>query len=90
MFDEVAEKWHLSPAYDLTVSTTCFEEHSTSVCGKGKNINDDDLRRLADEAGLESTMREKILRDISTACRTVHMMPICKTLILVFQLLLVQ
>ena len=74
MFDEVAEKWHLYPAYDLTVSTTCFGEHSTSVCGKGKNITDDDLRRLADEAGLGSTRRDEILRDISMACRTVHMM----------------
>lgn len=70
LYDEVSRKWHLSPAYDLTVSTTYYREHSTSVCGKGKNITDDDLRRLADEAGLDSGRREEILNDVSTACRT--------------------
>lgn len=69
LYDEESGRWHLSPAYDLTVSTTYYGEHSTSVCGKGKNITDDDLRRLADEAGLDSGRREEILKDVSAACR---------------------
>ena len=71
LYDEASRRWNLSPAYDLTVSTTFYGEHSTSVCGKGKNITDDDLRRLADEAGLDSGRREEILKDVNAACRTV-------------------
>lgn len=70
LYDEELGKWHLSPAYDLTVSTTYYGEHSTSVCGKGKDITDDDLRRLADEAGLARGRIEEILKDVSAVCRT--------------------
>ena len=65
LYDEEAGLWRLSPAYDLTVSTTYYGEHSTSVCGKGKGITDDDLRRLADEAGLDSGRREDDLRRLA-------------------------
>ena len=67
LYDEKEGKWHLSPAYDLTVSTTFYGEHSTSVCGKGKNITDDDLRRLADGAGIDTSRREEVIRDVSSA-----------------------
>ena len=75
MYDEEAGLWRLSPAYDLTVSTTYYGGHSTSVCGKGKGVTDDDLRRLADEAGLDRGRREEILRDVSAACRTLSVRP---------------
>ena len=69
LYDEDCGSWRLSPAYDLTVSTTFYGEHSTSVCGKGRDISDDDLRRLADEAGLDANRREEILKDVASACR---------------------
>ena len=75
LYDEEAGLWRLSPAYDLTVSTTYYGGHSTSVCGKGKGITDDGLRRLADEAGLDRGRREEILRDVSAACRTLSVRP---------------
>lgn len=75
LYDEEAGLWRLFPAYDLTVSTTYYGEHSTSVCGKGKGITDDDLRRLADEAGLDRGRREEILKDVSAACRTLSVRP---------------
>lgn len=75
LYDEEAGLWCLSPAYDLTVSTTYYGGHSTSVCGKGKGVTDDDLRRLADEAGLDRGRREEILRDVSVACRTLSVRP---------------
>lgn len=44
--------WHLSPAYDITYSTTYYGEHTTSVNGKGKDIADDDLFKVGTNAGL--------------------------------------
>jgi serine/threonine-protein kinase HipA len=44
--------WRLAPAYDLTYSTTYFGEHTTSVCGKGADITDDDLISVGIDAGL--------------------------------------
>ena len=44
--------WRLSPAYDITFSTTYFGEQTTSVNGKGKDISLDDLYCVGKEAGL--------------------------------------
>lgn len=44
--------WRLAPAYDLTYSTTYFGEHTTSVNGKGKDINDEDLVKIGVDSGL--------------------------------------
>lgn len=43
LYDMDGRKWRLSPAYDLTYSNTYFNEHTTSVNGKGKNISESDL-----------------------------------------------
>lgn len=64
LFDGDERKWYLSPAYDLTKSTTSFGEHSTTVMGKGRNITEDDLRRLADEFEISERVRNEILSDI--------------------------
>ena len=51
--------WRLAPSYDLTYSTTYFGEHTTSVCGKGEDITDNDLISIGINAGLS----EKYCRD---------------------------
>lgn len=40
-------KWTMSPAYDLTYSSTGFEEHSTRVAGEGANPGRSNLIELA-------------------------------------------
>ena len=56
--------WELSPAYDLTYSNTYFNEHTTSVNGKGINITDEDLLMV----GIKNKMDKKkcitIIEDI--------------------------
>ena len=69
LYDEERRKWHLSPAYDLTVSHTSFGEHSTTVMKKGKDIKDDDLRMLADEFAIKERKRDEIIRDTKNAVK---------------------
>lgn len=37
LYDESADSWRLSPAYDLTYSNTYYGEHTTTVDGNGRN-----------------------------------------------------
>ena len=64
LFSEEDMAWHLSPAYDLTRSTTYFGEHSTTVMGKGKNITEDDLIDLASSFKLSRKEAERVIREI--------------------------
>ena len=53
--------WHISPAYDITYSTTYYGEHTTSVNGKGKDISDSDLYKVGLKAGLSKSYVEDTL-----------------------------
>ena len=53
LYDLSQGKWRLFPAYDLTYSTTAWNEQSTTVNGKGKNIGLEDLVDLGVQNGLE-------------------------------------
>ena len=59
----------ISPAYDLTRSITYYGEHSTTVCGKGRDIKDDDLRKLASSFSLKESNVNEIIRDVKAASR---------------------
>ena len=61
-------RWELSPAYDLTYSTTFGNEHSTSVNGKG-NPDMEDLLGVAREFGLPYAKAAAIAGEIRDACR---------------------
>ena len=61
-------RWELSPAYDLTYSTTFGNEHSTSVNGKG-NPDMEDLLDVAREFGLPHAKAAAIAGEIRDACR---------------------
>ena len=47
------DKWHLSPAYDLTYSNTYYGEHTTSVDGNGRNPGRKELLAVGTGAGDE-------------------------------------
>ena len=61
-------RWELSPAYDLTYSTTFGNEHSTSVNGKG-NPGMQDILGVAREFGLPRAKAKAIAEDIQGKCR---------------------
>ena len=47
IYDDINKTYRLSPAYDITPGRTYFGEHTTSVNGKGKNILEEDMLKLA-------------------------------------------
>ena len=57
-------EWKLSPAYDLTYSDTYYGEHTTSVNGKGKWIDDEDLITVGVDAGMKKTKCKYIIEEI--------------------------
>ncbi len=67
IYDEENKTYRLSPAYDMVYSSTYYNEHTTSINGKGTNILDSDLIRVGKIAGLdEKYMKEAIdkIKDI--------------------------
>ena len=53
LYCEQEERWILSPAYDLTYSSSIGGEHATTVHGNGKNPGMQELLAVAEGAGLD-------------------------------------
>jgi len=53
IYDEKTKKWKLSPAYDLTYSTTYYGEHTTTVDGNGSNPSKENLLNVGEKVGLD-------------------------------------
>lgn len=66
IYNEDEKKYRLSPAYDMTYSSTYFKEHTTSVNKKGKDITDDDIVYVAVKSGLSKNKAVQILNEIKT------------------------
>lgn len=47
IYDDGSKTYRLSPAYDITPGRTYYGEHTTSVNGKGKDITDEDMLKVA-------------------------------------------
>jgi len=52
LYDDKTKSWQLSPAYDLTYSSSFNGEHATTIAGNGKDPGMADLLAVADYAGL--------------------------------------
>ena len=57
-------RWHLSPAYDLTYSSSLGGEHATTINGNGKNPGLEDILAVAKKAGLNQTKARIIAEEI--------------------------
>ena len=57
-------QWSFSPVYDLTFSSSSHGEHSTTINGKGKNIERLDLLMLAEEFKLK--MAKRIIEEVAS------------------------
>ncbi len=64
LYDEEADCWRLSPAYDLTYSNSIGGEHATCINGNGKNPGEKDLLEVAAQAGIEQTEAKSIILEI--------------------------
>lgn len=57
-------RWHLSPAYDLTLSNSMYGEHATTVSGNGKNPGLKELLEIAEKFGLPKKKAVSIAQEI--------------------------
>ena len=64
LYEEEKKCWRLSPAYDLTYSTTYYGEHTTTVAGNGKNPGSKELIFLGTQAGLSKEKCRSIAVEI--------------------------
>ena len=64
LYDEGEDRWHLSPAYDLTHSNTYYGEHTTSVDGNGKNPSEKEIVNVGMQAGMKKQNCLGIIEEI--------------------------
>ncbi|MBO4286123.1 MAG: type II toxin-antitoxin system HipA family toxin [Bacilli bacterium] len=64
IYDDVNGTYRLSPAYDITPGRTYYGEHTTSVNGKGKNITDEDMIKVALNNKIDVTIAQSIINEI--------------------------
>lgn len=69
IFDNNKKEWHLSPAYDLTYSSSFNDEHATTINGEGKNPTLDDILKVAQNIDMDLTNARDIALDIREKCK---------------------
>ena len=68
LYDENKREWHLSPAYDLTYSSSFNNEHATTINGEGKNPTLKDILAGAQNIGIKEKQAKEIALDIKDKC----------------------
>ena len=66
IYDETKKVYRLAPAYDITPGKTYYGEHTTSVNGKGKNVTDEDMIKVA----INNKIDISIAKDIISKCHS--------------------
>lgn len=69
LYLEKEQRWILSPAYDLTYSSSLGGEHATMVHGNGKNPGMKDVLAVAGEIGLSGVKARAIAEEIQECVR---------------------
>lgn len=64
LYSEEEDRWRLSPAYDLTYSSSIGGEHATTVFGNGVNPGMGEILAIAGEIGIKETRAKRIANDI--------------------------
>lgn len=68
LYDESKKEWHLSPAYDLTYSSSFNGEHATTINGEGKNPTLEDILAVAKGIGIKEKQAKETALDIKDKC----------------------
>ena len=68
LYDESKKEWLLSPAYDLTYSSSFNGEHATTINGEGKNPSLDDILAVGVNIGIKEKQAREITLDIKDKC----------------------
>ena len=64
LYDNEKGKWTMSPAYDLTYSSSVNGEHATTINGNGRNPTDDDILKTGTNSGLDAKWCIETLQSI--------------------------
>ena len=64
IYDDKKNEWHLSPAYDLTYSSSFNGEHATTINGEGKNPDINDILSVANAISLKESFAKDIALEI--------------------------
>lgn len=64
LYEEKAQRWILSPSYDLTYSNSLGGEHATTVNGNGVNPEMEDILAVAEKIGLNVAKSQKTANEI--------------------------
>ena len=64
LYEETEDRWRLSPAYDLTYSSSIGGEHATTVYGNGKNPGMKEILAVADQIGMDGRKSEQIAEEV--------------------------
>ena len=64
LYEETEDRWRLSPAYDLTYSSSIGGEHATTVYGNGKNPGMKETLAVADLIGIDGRKAEQIAEEV--------------------------
>lgn len=68
LYDESKKEWQLSPAYDLTYSSSFNGEHATTINGEGKNPTLEDILAIAKGIGIKEKQAKETALDIKDKC----------------------
>lgn len=66
IYREAEDEWRVSPAYDLTYSTTYFGEHTTTIDGEGASPGRKELLAVGLQAGLCRAKCCEVMDEIET------------------------
>lgn len=69
LYDEAKDEWRLSPAYDLTYSTTYYGEHTTTVDGEGANPGEKELLAVGLGAGMSKKKCVEVMHEVEMRVR---------------------
>ena len=69
-YDEESDTWHLTPAYDLTLSDFYNGEHMSAAGGNGRRLTDDFIHSLAGVNGISTDRALKINEEIIQICHS--------------------
>lgn len=69
LYEEEGDVWRLSPAYDMTYSTTYYGEHTTTVNGNGIAPSTQDMLEVGIQAGLSKRKCKNIIEEIETCVK---------------------
>ena len=64
LYNEKKDQWSLSPAYDLTWSSTYYGEHTTTVDANGRDPGMKELLAVGKKAGLSAKRCQEIAEEI--------------------------